>query len=382
MVAAAPAIPRPQGAAGMRLAPVLPLVGGVLCLLAGLAAGEARLGWQIPVSFVHLHGPLMVCGFFGTIIGLERAVALSRPWAFIAPLANAGGGLLLLTGWESAGALAMALGSLAFLAVSALIARRQPTAFTALLALAALAWAAANLAWVSGADIIQVVPAWAAFLVLTIAGERLELSRFLKPWRWRNPALLPPVAVLATGSAMALAGQAGAWSVFGIGCVALVAWCLGNDIVRRTVRQKGLPRYVAVSLLSGYGWLAVAGLVAPGLDGGFDSLRYDAVLHAIFVGFVFAMVFGHAPVVLPALLRVKLPFHTYFYLPLALLHASLILRMAGDLGGRDGLRPWEGLFDGLRPWGGLLNGAAIVAFALMVAATILAARKRQSPSPQ
>ena len=57
------------------------------------------------------------------------------------------------------------------------------------------------------------------------------------------------------------------------------------------------------------------------------SVEYDAALHAIFVGFVFSMVFGHAPVILPAVLRVRFPYHPVLYLPLALLHASLAVRV-------------------------------------------------------
>ena len=52
-----------------------------------------------------------------------------------------------------------------------------------------------------------------------------------------------------------------------------------------------------------------------------------AALHAIFVGFVFSMVFGHAPVILPAVLRVRFPYHPALYVPLALLHASLAVRI-------------------------------------------------------
>ena len=58
-------------------------------LFLGMAAGLARLGW----SFVSgrgigaLHGPLMASGFFGTVISLERAVALARRWAYyVGPL--------------------------------------------------------------------------------------------------------------------------------------------------------------------------------------------------------------------------------------------------------------------------------------------------------
>ncbi|MBC7952279.1 MAG: hypothetical protein H7Z12_10755 [Rhodospirillaceae bacterium] len=348
-----------------RTIPRLPLaLAGIVSLLAGLMAGEARLGWDLPLSFVHLHGPLMVCGFFGTVIGLERAVALNRPWAYGAPFATAAGALLLLTGVETSGAILLSLGSLIFLAVALTVVRRQPEPFTRLLALGALAWSLGNVLWTFGAAVPQVVPLWASFLVLTIAGERLELSRFLKPWRWRNPTLVPPVALIATGAGLAAAGLPLAWTLFGLGCVALVAWSLINDIIRRTIRQPGLTRYVAICLLSGYVWLGVAGMLAPALDAGIESLRYDATLHALFVGFIFAMVFGHAPVILPAVLKVKLPFRGYFYGPLAVLHASLMLRVAGDLLA----------LDSVRMWGGLLNGVAVLGFVVMVVGTVLSAR--------
>ena len=58
-------------------------------LFAGLAAGLARLGWPFPhpvADLVLLHGPLMASGFFGTVISLERAVALARRWGYLGPL--------------------------------------------------------------------------------------------------------------------------------------------------------------------------------------------------------------------------------------------------------------------------------------------------------
>lgn len=345
--------------------PRLPLLlAGALSLLAGLAAGEARLGWDLSLSFVHLHGPLMVCGFFGTVIGLERAVALNRPWAFGAPFATAGGGLLLLAGAENSGAIMLSLGSLIFLIVALKVVKRQPEPFTRLLALGALAWFVGNMLWTAGATVPEVVPLWASFLVLTIAGERLELSRFLKPWRWRTPTLVVPIALIGGGAGLAAAGLPFAWTAFGLGCIALVAWSLVNDIIRHTIRQSGLTRYVAVCLLSGYVWLGVAGLLTPSLDVAMASLHYDAALHALFVGFIFAMVFGHAPVILPAVLKVKLPFRGYFYGPLAVLHASLVLRIAGDLLA----------LEAARMWGGLLNGAAVLGFVVMVVGTIMHAR--------
>jgi hypothetical protein len=43
------------------------------------------------------------------------------------------------------------------------------------------------------------------------------------------------------------------------------------------------------------------------------------------------MVFGHAPIIFPAVTRAAMPYHWTFYLPLALLAISLALRIAGDL---------------------------------------------------
>ena len=80
------------------------------------------------------------------------------------------------------------------------------------------------------------------------------------------------------------------------------------------MRGKGLTRFIAVCLLSGYAWLAVGGAVivaAGGLAPGSPS--YDAALHALALGFVFAMVFGHAPIIFPAVLRVAVPYHPTFY---------------------------------------------------------------------
>src|SRR5450756_2834249 len=63
-------------------------------LFLGIDAGLARLGWSSPgAALAAVHGPLMASGFFGTVISLERAVALGRRWAYSAPLASALGAL-------------------------------------------------------------------------------------------------------------------------------------------------------------------------------------------------------------------------------------------------------------------------------------------------
>ncbi len=74
---------------------------GMPALLSGLWAGLLRLGWCGPLLQATLpsaHGPLMVCGFLGTLISLGRAVALDRTWTFLAPAATGIGGMLTLAG--------------------------------------------------------------------------------------------------------------------------------------------------------------------------------------------------------------------------------------------------------------------------------------------
>jgi hypothetical protein len=348
----------------MRLAADIGVPGRVpLLLLAfaslfiGMWAGLARLGWSLPTAgLAAMHGPLMVSGFFGTVISLERAVALRERWAYAAPLLSGLATLAAVATVPIAVAPAFATaGSAVMLAASAAVYRRQRELFTLTLALGAASWTAGNLVWLAGQPIYEVVPWWIAFLVLTIAGERLELSRLLPPSPVAKRVFAALIALLLGGVTVShFTGPVGTVAL-GAALASLAAWLVRQDVARRTVKTDGLTRFIAVCLLSGYVWLAVSGasmLLSGGL--GFGGAAYDAALHAVLLGFVFSMVFGHAPIILPAVLRVTVPYSPYFYAPLALLHASLLIRLAGD---------WM-VFPGWRAWGGALNGLALLAFVL------------------
>lgn len=74
---------------------------GMVALLAALWAGLLRLGWRVPPlrpTLPAAHGPLMISGFLGTLIGLERAVALGRRWTYAGPLLTGLGALALIAG--------------------------------------------------------------------------------------------------------------------------------------------------------------------------------------------------------------------------------------------------------------------------------------------
>jgi len=61
------------------------VVAGMLSMACGAWLGLVRLGWNLPLPWqdqLIAHGPLMVCGFLGTLISLERAVALGSRWGY------------------------------------------------------------------------------------------------------------------------------------------------------------------------------------------------------------------------------------------------------------------------------------------------------------
>jgi hypothetical protein len=298
----------------------------------------------------------MVCGFLGTLIGVERAVALGAVWPYAAPLLTALGALALLAGLPAQPL--MVLGSVGLMAIFAVIVWRQCALATVTMALGALLWLVGNACWLVGWPVAQVVPWWSGFLVLTIAGERLELSRLLRLSVWHHAMFLLALSLLLAGLLLLTTGCVYGGQVAGGGMLALAWWLLQYDIARRTVWQAGLTRFIAICLLSGYGWLGVGGVLTWRFAGILAGPYYDAMLHTVFVGFVFAMIFGHAPIILPAILgRPISPYHPALYVPLLLLHASLLLRVVGDLQGW-----WAG-----RQWGGLLNALAVLLFLLTLA---------------
>jgi hypothetical protein len=356
-------------AAGGRIR--LPLLAlGVLALLAGLWAGLIRIGWPLPPlqsTLPPAHGPLMVSGFLGTLIGLERAVAFGRPAAYAVPLMSGLGGLALLFGVPAPVAPGlMTLGGAGLAAIFASGFARHPAFFTGVMGTGALVWAAGNALWLAGAPVYGAVPWFGGFLLLTIVGERLELSRLARPAPLSRGTFLAVVAVYLAGLLLTLGALGMGERLEGLGMLGLALWLLRFDIARYTVRQPGLPRFIAVSLLSGYVWLGISGVLWILFGGSIAGPFYDAMLHSLFLGFVFAMIFAHAPIILPALVGGAVPYRADFYAPLALLNLSLIVRVCGDLGSHGDVRRW----------GGLLGVVAVLAFLANTMRTALGARRQ------
>ncbi|MGE0311668.1 MAG: hypothetical protein AB7P21_08655 [Lautropia sp.] len=342
------------------------------CLATGVTGGLMRAGvdlqplvsWRWAGAAIANHAFLMVCAFLGTVVAIERAVALRRRLAFVAPLLSAGAGLATLAGQPDAGAWLSVLAAIVFIAANVAIVRRQPAPHTALLLAGACAWLAGNLLHALGTAAEAAIALWFAFLILTIAAERLEMTRLLPRRAGATPSLVCLVAGILAGAALSAVAPGPAGATFGLSIAGLAFWLLRHDIARRTIATKGLSRFMAASLLLGYLWLAVGGAAWCATAAGVP-LR-DVALHALGLGFVFSMIFAHAPVILPAVARVKLLYGAWFWLPLAVLHGSLLVRF---LGAR--------LEPALLAAGASTNAVAIGLFLLTAAGAAVAWRRRR-----
>lgn len=350
--------PTPRG----RLA--LIALGGA-CMISGLNAALVRLEVWAPVNSERagdVHGLVMVLGFLGTLISLERAQALGRSWAYLAPALYGAGALALLTPAPLLlGHLLLIEAGVLFVAVYLALWRRAPRPLVAVQVLSAvLALGGAIVATLI--DTTVALPWLAGFVVLTIAAERAELAQLtMGPAADRTLLALAAGLTLAILAALTMPTIGG--RLVGVALLATALWLLAHDVVRCQLRLTGQRRYLAVALLAGYLNLALAGAVLTWAGSAADRASYDVVVHGVFLGFAVSMVMAHAPVILPAVLGRNLPYRPVLWLPLGMLHAGLVVRFAGALGGVDVL--WR--------VGGVVTAAAMLIF-LLTAVTLVVRR--------
>lgn len=349
--------------AATRIRALLVALGGA-SLIGGLDAALVRLDVWAPVISTRVgdvHGQVMVLGFLGTLISLERAQSLGRTWAYLAPaLYGAGAVALVSPAPVLLGQLLQVEAGVLFVGLYLALWLRAPRPLVAVQVLAAvLALGGAVVALL--VDVPHAIAWFAGFVVVTIAAERAELAALVM-----GPAADRRLLVLATGLTLATLAALlwpGGERAVGLALAALAAWLAVHDVVRRQLRLTGQRRYLAVALLAGYVHLALAGgvLAAAGLLSG--SGAYDVVVHGVFLGFGVSMVMAHAPVILPAVLGRPLPYRPALWVPLVLLNAGLAVRFTGALAGLTGL--WQ--------VGGVVTVVAVLGF-VGTAATLVVRR--------
>ncbi|WP_123960406.1 hypothetical protein [Corynebacterium pseudopelargi] len=314
---------------GAKRAPIgrlLLLAGAGISLIIGLGAGLGLGGVLAAPLEIRSHpidhGALMVFGFLGTVISLERAVAVRKPWAWIVPVLGLCGSVAMLLGLGLIPGIAWLGTFIGLLAIYISIQKRAATTAILVQMVGAVAGACAVLQWLLNHTFSQALAFAAIFLIATIIGERMELARVAFSGAQAEASIA--VLVLCVFAAAVIPnGQ----RLLGFFLLLLALRSVQIDVARRLIRSTGLPRYSAWCMLLGYGWLCAAAC-AWMLDG-----PYDLRGHMIFLGFVFSMIFAHAPTIATAITKRPLPYSPVLYIPLIILHLSLAMRVISALAG-------------------------------------------------
>ena len=374
------------------------LMGAALALLAGLDAALVRLGALAPVSSTDLgaiHGILMVYGFLGTAICLERAVALNSRWAYLSPATSALAGIAaivisqsravanfiatlplpaylsrILPGYQSQRMLPAVLWTLSMITLIMIyrhVWRKRQASYAVLIQLVASCVGLCGiLLWMRGLEVALIMPWWLFFLVLTIIGERLELAR-LAFNEATEKRVLVWVGALVISLALTLIVPIVAYPLLGISLAALAIDMGYHDVALKTIRIPGIPRLSAVAMLAGYGWTMLPAALWITTPPTFSGYGYDAIVHALTVGFAVSMVIAHAPVIIPSVIRREVPYHLAMWVPLILFHLSLLIRFLS--GAREAALPWR--------FGGTLGVCAFLLFVVTTASVTIANTRRE-----
>ena len=339
-------------------------------LFIGIWSGLQKLGWRLPFPNPKLsmqHGPLMISGFLGTLISLERAVALKNFWGYLAPaLIGVGSLLAIIVPKPGVSPYLLILGGgVVFILISIVVIKKFPIFPSYVIGVGVVLWVIGNILWFVGLHTPNFVGFWAGFLIFVIAGERLELSRVLKITQLMRVNFIIILIVTLMGVVFSIFNLFIGNKILGIGMILLSLWLIKNDIAIKNLFHPGLYRFISVALLVGYFWLGISGILHLFYSGAGAGPYYDAMLHTLFIGFVFSMIFGHAPLIFPAILGVAIQFRPIFYFHLLLLHLTLILRIIGDIN----------IWIPGRYWGGMLNGVAIAIFFINTIISILLSKK-------
>ncbi len=324
---------------------------GIACLT-GLMTAFARIGlspFAQSHELVSVHGALMVFGFLGTAIGMERGVAYhagsaSHPsWGLIAPLLGALGVVstfvlalipTLPQWWPAIPGAFWAASMFELSAVYIGIWSWQNSLTLIIQMMGSLTGALGMILYACSVPALRLAPLWMVFLVLTIIGERLELARVSFTGRRVENTLLTAAGVSVVGSILILFIPEVGYVILGLSFLVLLITMLAHDIARHTFKLPGMTGFMGVAMLCAYVWGIIGSLLwtlTPQSD--LFSQRSAFALVCFDLGFTMTMVIAHACIIVPAIIRRPLPFSTLMWIPLIGLQSGLALGAIGTLRG-------------------------------------------------
>jgi len=327
---------------------ILPFI--LISLLFGIWTGWLRLGWDLPLdSFQAEHGALMVGGFIGSLICLERTINFKNKYALLVPFVSGLSIVFFLFKLPQISYWLLLAGSIGLSIIYLKLFFEFNELYILIMMCGALCWLIGNALLLKTSFYPQAVMWWIAFIYLTILGERLELSRYLQVGLIQKLVLIIFLLLYIIAIVLPFHGNGGYLAAASLAGSAL--WLFRYDMAKKSLLKKGQHFYSGIVLLTGYFWLIICAFLMA--FGAYRGLMYDAALHSFFLGFVFSMIFAHAPIILPGVLKLEVsPFHKVLYLWFGLLQVSLILRILSAFT----------LDTAIKHMGGMLNGIAIFGF--------------------
>jgi hypothetical protein len=335
----------------------------MFCLLSGLWSGLTRIGWNMTILPITAHhGAIMVGGFLGTLIALEKIIPLKKKVLYSIPVMNALSVVFFFAGQPRIAIYTLIISSAALLVVFLYYFRLQRNIIYVLMSLGAISWLIGNILLLTKLFYPLAFPWWAAFALFIIAAERLELMQFLRVSGTNKKMFIGILASFFIGVFFSFHGAGNL--ICGLALIGTAVWLLRNDVIGINLKKNNLPKYVAISLLMGYVALLMTGIFFFVLSD--QWLSYDVIVHSFFIGFVFSMIFAHGPIILPGILgRSVTPFNKILYVWLAILQVSWIIRLFADV-----LMEME-----IRKISGLLSTAAILGYLITMAVLTIRTRR-------
>ena len=342
---------------------VLPIA--ILLMLLALAVGISKLflmGGLITQPFLSLllpnHGQLMVFGFLSILLATERYLgALAFPFHPIIhsmPFLVAAGGIIQIAGWVTnlfplvlGGSVILIAGFIIYIYIITSIGKRsaQPLPFK-YMSLAAISLICASIVgiWNTPVGNLPFSMLLLGFPILTILGERVELTRFVAPsisslaryGIWILAVAFALILIQTLFPLVAYRPLMLTWVLLLLAVAIPLAW---GERRLMTRGEKILHRYLGVHLMAAYGWLflGIIALLVIVFKGQTVSLM-DAATHSLAIGFIGSMILAHAPIILPAILGRPLIEERLNRLPLWLLTTGNFFRVISELAGETGLR--------------------------------------------
>lgn len=322
---------------------LLPFI--ILSLLVGIYTGWLRTGLQFYyVPGLAEHGAIMVGSFLTTVVIVERIITFRRKLIFLLPLINAFSLIFFLFDQYRIGYIILVIGALGLTVIMIYFTFKFKELHSYLLSIGAICLLVGNLFLVLLGKYPAATIWWIAFFLFTIVAERLELTRYLPVTKVQKTFLTVFLLIFIVG--MFIKFHLYGKYISSLSLVLTAGWLLKFDIATKNIQKDGMFKYIGTLLLTSYVWLIITGGIF--LIESNSMLVYEAGLHSFFLGFVFSMIFAHAPIILPGIIgkNVKV-FRAILYLWFYILQGSLLVRIVGDLAGSYEIRQITSIFNGI-----------------------------------